>query len=121
MKGLALPINAIIIIALAALVLVVMTGFFGGSVSSTQNEIQLDKAFNLACAKLVNVENCVVTGLSRAGVFYDRPGDDLEDDNYYCLDGCDADLRIGDAELKGTSLCSLKGLTESQCLTQCGC
>jgi Tfp pilus assembly protein PilX len=124
MKGVALPITAIIIVALSALVLVVITGFFGTGVGKTQLEIQREQAFQNACQKLRTIYNCAESGLDKSGVFYSEPGDDPEISNYYCLgDSCTEKPEnvVTTNGGKGLGLCAIKGLTPNQCLIQCGC
>ncbi len=121
MKGVSLPITAIVVVALSALVLVVMTGFFGGSVGSSQVEIQRDKAFQDSCFKLRSIYNCNSGKLDSAGTFYKEPGDDPDKNYYYCLEGCDTDV-VPDGASPGLSgLCAIKGLTTNECLVTCGC
>ena len=121
MKGVSLPITAIIVVALSALVLVVITGFFGSSVGSTQIQVQRDNAFQGACVKLRTIYNCNSDKMDVAGTIYKEPGDDPDTKYYYCLDACDSGNIPADVTAGSSSLCSLKGLTKNECLVQCGC
>ncbi len=121
MKGVSLPITAIVVVALSALVLVVMTGFFGGSVGSSQVEIQRDKALQDSCIKLRSIYNCNSGKLSSAGTFYKEPGDDPDTDYYYCLKSCDTGVVPSGATTGTSGLCAIKGLTDNECLVTCGC
>ena len=57
-KGLEMPINMIIVIAIAVLVLVAIFGFFGGQFFSGSDQISSQKLFADGCAVLRNSHSC---------------------------------------------------------------
>jgi uncharacterized protein (UPF0333 family) len=63
-KGLELPLNMIVLIIIAVLVLLVVAAFFTGQFISGASTIELQKAFSNACPTLKNVYNCQNTGFT---------------------------------------------------------
>jgi hypothetical protein len=62
-KGIELPVNAVIIIALAIFVLLMLAAFFGKSVSEL-DQTQVNTAFNQGCSQLSSSYNCDETKVS---------------------------------------------------------
>jgi hypothetical protein len=106
MKGMELPINMIIIIAIAMLILVIVGAFFSGTFGGTVGSISLENALNQACSQLVTIYNCDDGKLGTISVNYKETGQ-------------------SDATLKPLSrLCTLKlgsGYTIEACMRYCGC
>lgn len=122
MKGISLPINVVVIIALAVLVLVVLGAFFGGYFGGSTIELQRERALESACSQLRTLYNCNSNALTKAGAVHSEPGDAIERKFFYCLKTpCDSSSPPTGYEPGRTSLCTLKGLGDSQCLTRCGC
>lgn len=57
-KGMELPINMIVIIALAVLILVIITAFTTSQVGQGVSSIDVERAFASACTELRTVNNC---------------------------------------------------------------
>ena len=62
-KGMELPINMIVIIALAVLILVIITAFTTSQVGQGVGNIDVERAFAAACTKL-RAQSCVDTALT---------------------------------------------------------
>ncbi|MBI4018705.1 MAG: hypothetical protein HY364_00440 [Candidatus Aenigmarchaeota archaeon] len=75
MKGVSLPINTIVIVAIAVLVLMVIGGFFAVNVGQGQNSIELNNAISTACATFVNAYNCDIDRVPLSKAQYRKPGD----------------------------------------------
>lgn len=75
MKGMELPINMIVVVAIAVLVLVVTAGFFGGFLTGNINSIELEQAYNSACSQLRNTKNCVARETASIEVQIKVPGE----------------------------------------------
>ncbi len=58
MKGISLPINAIVIVAIAVLVLVVVAAFFSGSLIPASLEMKRQTVLNNACNTWRTAYNC---------------------------------------------------------------
>jgi hypothetical protein len=63
-KGIELPVNAVIIIALAIFVLLMIAAFFSGSGKSI-NSAQINTAFNEGCSQLSSSYSCDYTKLDQ--------------------------------------------------------
>lgn len=119
MKGISLPINMIVIVAIAVLVLVVTAGFFGGFFGSNVGTIQLEQAISNACNQLRSLYNCAPSGLGTVQVLYQGVGDDKP--AQYTLAGlCTQKLGGGQAQKQATNVF---GVTDgnNKCLLTCGC
>ena len=57
-KGLALPIEMIVIVAVALIVLVVVAAFFAAQFGTGANTIELQQAKSKACGALLSAYNC---------------------------------------------------------------
>jgi hypothetical protein len=109
MKGLELPVNMIIVIALAVLVLVVIAAFFATQTGSGFNTIALESSFSSACNQLRTAYSCGESGLV---------GNNIR-----------AQLRPGDSDTKEytlADLCNMKNLAttppiNNACYRSCGC
>lgn len=114
MKGISLPINTIVVVAIAILVLMVMAGFFSLNVGSGINTIQLNSAISSACNVLTSTYNCDPNRLDDAKARIKLPGQS-EETSVPLYDGSQ------------TSLCVLAGVDPgnaeavNQCLSKCGC
>lgn len=104
MKGMSLPINSIVIIAIAMLVLVVMGLFFTGFFTGV-DRIKLENTFQQACSNLKgSAYSCSDTGLDT--IVFNTAIVSGEQSQRYTL----------------RALCELKGLEDdAACMRQCGC
>jgi len=106
MKGISMPINLIVIIAIAVLVLIVLAAFFTGAIGPGTTTISRAAALQSACTRLRTVYNCDITTSrwSSIEVPYEKSGDPP---------GAKETLR---------ELCEAEGITlESECAITCGC
>lgn len=110
MKGLSLPINTIVIVAIAVLVLVVIAGFFGGFFSLNVLLIQREDALSKACQQWKTMYNCDYDYIDDAQALHKEPGEASE--------------RLYSVE----ELCKILELSTDQpseednpCLRKCGC
>lgn len=109
MKGISLPINAIVIVAIAVLVLVVIAAFFGGFFSGFVLNMQREDALSKACQNW-KLYDCDYGRIDDATTMHKEPSD---------------------AAARGYSveeLCGLLGLSldepspdDSYCMRKCGC
>ncbi len=67
-KGLEMPVNMIIVIAIAVLVLVALSGFFGGQFFSGSDQIGSQKSFADGCNALRNSNNCDHTKINSMNI-----------------------------------------------------
>jgi hypothetical protein len=112
MKGSTLPINTIIIVAIAVLVLLVIGGFFSLNVGEGINTIELNGAISKACSVLTTTYNCDSSKLNQATANFREPG--KSESSSVPLGGT--------SDIPKTSLCGYAGLTDiTQCLVRCGC
>ena len=104
MKGISLPINSIVIIAIAMLVLVVLGLFFTGFFTGV-DRIKLDNQLQIACSNLRGTAySCSSSGLD--GIVFNTEIVSGEGAQPYTL----------------RSLCELRGLgDEGACMRFCGC
>ena len=98
-KGMALPINMVVILAVAMLILVVVGAFFSGYFGGGT----LDIALNQACNQFVTIYNCDETKLDRVTVMYTLPG------------------KSDQEAVSLKRLCELKGYNSETCMRVCGC
>ena len=105
MKGLSLPINAIIIIGLAILVLVVIAAFFGANISIGARNIEREQALDRACREFRDLNRC--TDIDSTEVIYEEPGQT-------CFNRANKLCKL-------TELCYIQGLTPTECAKRCGC
>ena len=104
MKGVSLPINTIVIVAIAVLVLMVIGGFFAVNVGSGVNAIELNSAISSACNTFVVAYNCDISQIHFATAQFKKSGDSTE-------------TSIGLDEL-----CDQANLGNDICIvTKCGC
>ena len=73
MKGISLPINAIVIVAIAVLVLVVIAAFFSGMLIPSSLEIQRETALNKVCNIWRNSYNCDPDEIDNVEVAHSEP------------------------------------------------
>ena len=100
MKGISLPVNAIVIIAIAILVLTVVAAFFVGGVGPGMQTITLEQAFTKGCDSLVRGNNCDKTKISSIIVTgYPATGDTIP----------------------FNQVCAQKGYDIDSCARACGC
>ncbi len=104
-KGMELPINMIVVVLIAVLVLVTIGAFLAGQLGSGQGSIKLEQAFGEGCQKLRSSWNCADLNFE---VSYQKQGS--------------ASLTTPFSEI-----CQLKGLTTAisndpgTCVKACGC
>ena len=115
MKGIALQINTIVVVAIAVLVLVVLAAFFAGWLGVSTSEMSLETSLNKACSNWRSLYNCADSG------YVDNPDPVSEDDL-----GATAQYQaLGDEFPRSYSvaeLCNLAGYTtEDACRRKCGC
>ncbi len=110
MKGISLPINTIVIISIAALVLVVLATVFSNIFIEKSGSMTTETAFSQGCVTLKYVEGCqkqpseiVITGFNPYGKTED--GKPVYDD---LLTACR--LRFNDPDMRNT-----------ECASKCGC
>jgi hypothetical protein len=104
-----LPINMIVIIAIAMLILVVVGAYFAGAFGSTTQTISLESAFNQACNQIVAAYNCDANFINTVKVNYKEAGAaNPTPHSLYQLCG-----------LKSIDMSSTTGTTT--CLRLCGC
>ena len=77
MKGISLPVNAVIIIALAVMVLLMLAAFFGGGVGQ-MSSASVESAWSQGCNILKNTYNCDATEVLNIKTT-DITGDGVED------------------------------------------
>ena len=70
-----MPINTIVIIAIAVLVMVVLAGFFGGFFGLNVLNIQREDALSKACQQWRTVYNCDPDYMDIATTLHKEPGD----------------------------------------------
>ncbi|MBS3054747.1 MAG: hypothetical protein J4431_04375 [Candidatus Aenigmarchaeota archaeon] len=107
MKGVSLPINTIVVVAIAVLVMMVIAGFFVGGFQPT-SQIPLSTAIANACDIARTTYNCAEVSLVSARVTYTKAGEEEP-----------APVTLGE-------LCTISGIAEGpefskQCLARCGC
>ncbi len=73
-----MPINLIVVIAIAVLVLIVLAAFFSGAFGSSVGSMDRQAALNTACAKLRTIYNCATSNLHTITVMHREPGDAVE-------------------------------------------
>ena len=98
-KGMELPINMIVIIALAVLILVIITAFTTSQVGSGVGSIGLESAFAQSCTIYRN--NGCTGSMSDAAYSKDVQG-----------------LKKG---MKLSEMCTQKGIAPEKCAESCGC
>ncbi|MBI4014504.1 MAG: hypothetical protein HY365_00965 [Candidatus Aenigmarchaeota archaeon] len=108
MKGSSLPVNTIVVVAIAILVMMVIGGFFALNVGQGVNTIELNNAITNACNVLRTTYNCNVGSLASVEVQFKELGQESE--NPTSLE----------------RLCTLSGLSAGadfakQCAAKCGC
>jgi len=113
MKGISLPINMIVIVAIAVLVLVVTAGYFGGAFVGSTGTIQFEQAFSSACTQLRNSYNCDKNEVGRVSVLYQAPGENAATTTYLS-DLCRQKLGKGTVRGGGT-------VNSAECVKACGC
>jgi hypothetical protein len=108
MKGISLPVNTIVIVAIAVLVLMVVGGFFSINVGGSINQIELNTAINKACNTLTTTYNCNGDRLLDVSANFKEPGEETE------------------APKTLERLCELAEIAQgaeftNQCISKCGC
>ncbi len=74
-KGISLPINLIVILAIAILVMVVVAAFFVGVFGPSTAGISLDKSLSEACQKWRTLYACADTAKSEVKALYQAPSE----------------------------------------------
>ena len=111
MRGLELPINMIVVIAIAVLALTVIAAFFTGSIGGGINSITVEQAWNRACTNLKSVQDCSNTNFKISGYALAAGGKGIVESQ----SGPGIDF---------LTVCGLKGITttpETNCIKACGC
>ena len=125
MKGLELPINVLIIIAVALIVLLAVVAMYFSGFNPFTSAIGLEGIKNDACRKLVQEKRCMVTSkeIEIQGFDANRDGDnvagtewDFDDTDYDCSAGGD-----GNDNLAALCDCYYSIESEGQCKVMCGC
>ncbi len=101
-----LPINMIVIIAVAVLVLTVIAAFFTGALSQGVNTIVVENAFQKGCQLAKTVHSCSITSFTVSG--YRQTVKGIQEDP----EGLGVQFDV---------ICGLKGATGQACLRLCGC
>ncbi len=101
MKGMELPINMIVVVLIAVLVLVTVSTFLAGQLGGGTGSINLEGVFSAECNKLRTFHNCADTNFVVTG--YTAPGKTAGTPTYF------------------SELCTLKGYSPAECLIACGC
>ena len=115
-KGLSLPINLIVILAIAILVMVVVAAFFVGAVTPGIGGISLDSALGKACQVWRDTYACSDDAITIKNVKYKEKGDAAPKD--YSVEKL--------CEIKGWSESRTVGtganaVTVNECKRNCGC
>ena len=84
MKGISLPINTIVIVAIAVLVMVVLAAFFSGMFIPSTIEMKREQAMSKACNQWILSYNCNDNGYSDIEVSYTDPS--IPDQTKYTLE-----------------------------------
>jgi hypothetical protein len=74
MKGLELPINMIVVIAIAVLVLTVVAAFFVGQTGGGVDTVRFESAFTSACTTWRTAYNCADTNMGLVPVNFKFSG-----------------------------------------------
>lgn len=106
-KGLSLPIEMIVIIAIAMLVLVVVAAFFVGGFGGG-NAVTIEAAFQSGCNRL-RLENCNYDGISSMTI----PG--------YKVFGDSITTGTPQDAVTMQKICDLKKYSSILCARACGC
>jgi len=122
MKGIELPINVLIIVAIAIIVLIALVGMFYSPVNQSGDSVSLDIAKSQACRSLVIGYDCKDISTSKPLASHTAGTGALilvKVDNYD-VDGIGGANSAGDTLWK---LCNEKyyATTDSDCRKLCGC
>ncbi|MBI4163127.1 MAG: hypothetical protein HY513_05575 [Candidatus Aenigmarchaeota archaeon] len=110
MRGLELPINIIVIIAIAVLVLTVIAAFFTGALGGGTNAIATEQAFQKGCQLLRTVQACDSGRIEFVTIAGYRASQN----------GITADATSPGVPM--LTVCTLKGASDaSTCAQLCGC
>ncbi len=106
MKGISLPVNAVIVIALAVLVLVVISVMFSSSTGTSTRTISHADAWNRGCSD-AKVRGCLLTDFGvpegSAGLpvkSYDPDGDGADDNVFTACQNFFADSRTATQDIR---------------------
>jgi len=116
LKGVSLPINLIVIIAIAVLVLVVLAGFFGGFFTEAAIGIQRDAALDQACQEAREIYGCGLSALDTSSVTHKDLGD-VEPRLYSLKELC----TLRDLDTTGNHRTIADGGQINECLNRCSC
>ena len=107
MRGISLPVNAVIIIALAVMVLLMLAAFFGAG-SSNINKATLDLAWNKCCSTIQTVYHCNTTA-GAINLSDINPGYDIDNDGdtENCEEICQ--IKFGLTADRETCICACPG------------
>jgi len=110
-----MPINMIVVVAIAVLVLVVVAGFFAGWFTSGVGGMNLEQAFTKGCNQLRTIYNCNSDNIGDIKVQYQQSGE--SEPSPYDFGGI-CNLKLGTAT-KITN--SNDADSPETCAKQCGC
>jgi hypothetical protein len=108
MKGISLPINAIVIVAIAVLVLVVIAAFFSGMLIPSSLEIQRESALNKACNIWRTSYNCDPDKMNEVTVAHTEPSEPSRTDPYSVEELCTLVGLIGSSYDPDDNACRAK-------------
>ncbi len=107
MRGMELPINMIVIIAVAVLVLTVIAAFFTGALGQGVNTIAVENAFQKGCQLAKTVYNCNTNSFPVSG-YRPTASNSIQEDPT--------------GSVSFSVICNLKGAADqTTCLRLCGC
>ncbi|MFB6088219.1 MAG: hypothetical protein ABEK36_00390 [Candidatus Aenigmatarchaeota archaeon] len=84
-KGVSLPVNVLVVLAIAIVVLLGVITFFSGSLTPTQESMTRQRALNMACTSFVQSGGCSAGNPGAIASSIKTPG--VEEDNLEKLAG----------------------------------
>ena len=127
MKGVELPINVLIIVSVALIVLLAIVGLFFTGWTPFPTAVGLEGIKNAACRELVQEHRCAISVKSvdidgfdadKDGLITGDTGSTWNWDNNNCAS---ANTGLADDNLAALCECHFNIKTESQCKVLCGC
>ncbi|RLJ03791.1 MAG: hypothetical protein DRP08_02995 [Candidatus Aenigmatarchaeota archaeon] len=104
-KGISLPINMLVILAVAVIVLLAVVAFFFSNVVKSGESVSLSTAWSNACTRVITTYGCSVDSVNSA------------------LDAGTFLVRYGNGTSPFDEICQIKlGTTDiATCISECGC
>lgn len=104
-KGISLPINMLVILAVAVIVLLAVVAFFFSNVVTSNKSVSLSTAWSNACTRVITTYGCSVDSVNSA------------------LDAGTFLVRYGNGTSPFDEICQIKlGTTDiAACISECGC